>query len=111
MTDPTKRLLALLDEEQNALMTGDYALLDGFAAQKLAFVEALSLSPPHAPLMQQLCGRMQRNEVLIRAARDGFRDAIQSLSNRRAETHTALYHSDGTAQITPNCARTIERKA
>ncbi len=111
MTDTSTCLLALLDAERDALMAGNYDDLEGFAAQKLAFVEALRPHPPREPLARRIRDRINRNEALMRSASDGFRAVIQALSARQAAARTTLYHPDGSAQIMPNSARTVERKA
>lgn len=111
MNNAPQRLLALLDAERNALMTGNYDQLQGIAAEKQALIAALQRRPPQDTSARLLRERLSRNEALMRSASVGFREGIQALSRYKAAARTTLYHPDGSAQIRPNSARAVERKA
>ena len=99
-------LVALLDEERDALIAGDYDRAEALLARKetlsatvekgFAAAEPASIAPEIKPRLVTLQAALSRNENLLRSARAGLEQAknrVQRIKNKSAEV--GVYESSG----------------
>ena len=105
----TKRideLVALLDEERDALVAGDYDRAEALLARKetlsaavekgFAAADPADIAPELKPRLVTLQAALFRNENLLRAARLGLEQAkvrVQRIKSKKAEV--GVYESSG----------------
>jgi hypothetical protein len=107
-------LLAFLEEENTALRAGQ---LDGLA-EKVARKEALSvafaqsMAPVPRAKATALREAAERNERLLRAAREGLRRAVDRWhERRRAGTQLETYDAAGRRRSIPAGVHRLERRS
>ena len=108
--DPHAELADLLEEERRLILSGAWAGLNTLAPRKercLAALETLD-----AGRLGPVTRGLARNQVLLRAALDGLRDATQrraALVSARAGLVT--YNASGTRAEVPTAPPKVERRA
>ena len=112
--DGVVALNTLLDDERDALLKGDMDLLAEMLPKKEALIGRLNASPlPNQTSVQQLGGKVRRNQVLLDSALDGLRAAVSRVAVlREMQSGMDTYGADGQKrQITTDATRSVERRA
>ncbi len=98
MNRATDRLLALLDAERTAIMSGAFDTLAGQANQKEELFDSFATEiTPDSALLHLLGARVKRNQELLQAAMAGVRD-VQSRMAELNEAQSTLNTYDRTGQ-------------
>lgn len=104
------RLRDLLATERAAVLTGDYAKLEGISRRKSDLVAGIAASQPDADIAKMVRDALADSAAILKAARDGFRSGIENVTGAAPVT-TALYQADGSRRVVQDTARRVERKA
>ena len=90
-------LEGVLDEEQELLLTGNYARLEELATRKEALAEALSASTSDLSEeeVQGIATKSAHNEALLNSARRGIQAAISQLRDYTTGEHQSTYSKEG----------------
>lgn len=104
------RLLALLETEENAILSGDYAGLARISEAGLTLAEQLQTEQPDDATLRRIARRAERNMRLLRAATAGIEDARKTLRHLEKPPATEVYDKAGARH--PMSARPtgLERK-
>lgn len=108
--DIAVQLRDLLAKERAVVLTGDYMQLEEIAQRKIELVETLAQNRPDPALADDMRHALAQSAALLKAARDGFRIGIETVTGTTAVT-TALYRADGSRRIMQDAARQMEHKA
>lgn len=112
-SDPAAGLDRLLEQEREALVSGDLARLPALIADKERLLAALERgAPPGAAALERLRARATANQVLLDAALRGVRAARARLETARSggpalSTYDARGKAESHAPARPN----VERRA
>ncbi len=106
-----RRMVSALDEEKSAILAGNFDLLERVQERKTALGESLSHHAVSPEDLQALSARMTRNAALLRAASDGFSDALESIKALKKATGTSVYGKDGSVSRVEASSGKMERKA
>ncbi|MDA8585801.1 hypothetical protein N9L47_05950 [Rhodobacteraceae bacterium] len=87
----------VLAEEQNILLTGNYAKLEALADRKTKLAEMLAAEELQLPIdsYEKLVQKAQHNEALLASARRGIQAAISQLKEFSNGEHQSTYSKDG----------------
>jgi len=93
-------LNAVLAEEQEILLSGDFARLEALAEKKSQLVEALAATTPEIPeeTCQDIRDRAAHNEALLGSARRGIQAAMSQLREYSSGEHQSTYSREGERQ-------------
>lgn len=108
---PLQNLLAILKEEEAALLCGQYDQLENFAQAKEQAVQALDIENIPRDNVKVLKKRLERNSALMGSAAQGFNDASQLLARIHAGQETQLYDREGTRKTMRRLQHRLEHKA
>ncbi len=92
-------LESVLAEEQELLLTGNYAKLEEGAARKAELAEELAAAP-ELPQMDytDIITKSAHNEALLNSARRGIQAAISQLREYSSGEHQSTYSKEGQRQ-------------
>jgi len=103
------RLARLLEEERNALLTGNLEQVGALAAEKEALADAFD--DTNAQALAGLSHDLVRNGALLAAAREGVTTVLATLSKQReARNSLSTYDSQGRASTISNAPKGTERR-
>lgn len=103
-------ILAHLEAERHALLTGQFGLLEAMAAEKADLFAALPEDDPE--LLRDVAARVQRNQRLLAAALDGVQTArVRIAQLRDVRDSLRTYDSQGQKSDLHRARPSIERKA
>lgn len=87
----------VLAEEQQILLTGDYASLQGLLDRKSKLAETLAAGGPELSqdVYEKLSGRAKHNEALLNSARRGIQAALSQLREISSGAHQSTYTRGG----------------
>lgn len=92
-------VFGLLDSIRDALLEGRYDQLNSHGNEVEAILTRLQPDVLQSDDLADLRKRLKRNAELTRAARDGFREAVQQMQDHaRAHSEIRGYSADGTRQ-------------
>ena len=106
-----KDLLALLKDEEAALVQGDFARFGDFIAAKDACRETLDQALTDPGLLQQISDSLARNAMLLNAAMAGVADARKLIKGLLEQDRMVTYDKDGQRQTIRDKSAQLERKA
>ena len=106
---PVRAMIALLQDERQLLMTGDYAAMDGLLRQKIILSGQLDGVKADAEL-PELARQAARNADMIAAARHSFESARSRIRDIREGRSQSTYGRDGSRQFLSKAASRIEQK-
>ncbi|MGR3514787.1 MAG: hypothetical protein ACU0GG_18665 [Paracoccaceae bacterium] len=91
------QLEQLLQEEQKALLSGDFSALETLAERKEALLELLISSSPHLPKnsFQILRDKALKNEALLNSAKRGLQAALVRVRLSNDSTPQTTYSKNG----------------
>ena len=105
-------LLALLEVERTAILTGDFDTIGTLAPTKRAALENLAIKRAPRRALDEIATGLMQNQRLMRAAIDGVRDARVRLSALvAARTSLQTYDSNGRGSCIAQAKSAIEKKA
>ena len=111
---PDDALLALLEEERAALLSGNLSALEDWVDRKMQLARAIAERADRIPRsrMAGLAAAAERNAALCEAARRGLRDAIDRISERAGvANHLETYGSDGQRHRHAGAPRHLEKRS
>ena len=83
------RLLALLEAERRAIMSGEFGALSGQASQKEELFDSIAAEiAPDPRRLHLLAARVKRNQELLQAAMAGVRDVQLRMAELNAAQST-----------------------
>jgi len=108
--DSATQLLALLQTEETAILSGDYADLAPMAEAKIALSGQIETDQADEATLQRISRRAQRNSSLLRAATAGIDDARKIINRLKTSAITEVYDRNGTRHPMPAPHSGLERK-
>lgn len=92
-----EELESVLAEEQEILLTGDYASLPGLLDRKSKLAETLAAGGPELSreTYEKLSSRAKHNEALLNSARRGIQAALSQLKEISSGANQSTYTSEG----------------
>ena len=96
--DQIEEFLSVLQEERDALLSGDYDQLERLAEAKEKAAKAIQAQTMPRDRLSDLQKRLERNMALLGAASEGVRDARQRLSKLRSGHETQMYDRLGASR-------------
>lgn len=112
MRDAAKELLSLIDDEYDAIMSGDIEMILKLGEIKIKLLENLehNINESNDTTLQHISTLSIRNNELLEAARSGIRSARERIySIGRGDIHKT-YTSDGQMEQLHLGHQSIERK-
>lgn len=107
-----QRLLDLLTEERQAILTGQFHRLPGLAGRKESLFVDLTAAEVTAPRLRQIGKQVGRNQRLLAAALRGIREVGDRLGLVREVRDTlSTYDSSGQKTTVASARPSFERKA
>lgn len=95
------RLLSLLQSEENAILSGDYASLQQISEAKAAASKHPETKRMNETTLRRISQLAERNNSLLRAATAGIGDARNALHRLKSGSITEAYDRNGArTQIT-----------
>lgn len=105
-------LLALLQSEAEAVITGQYAVIDSLAGRKLALFQQLGQAQATSDDLRLLRDALARNQSLFAAAIRGANAAKDRLADlRKVRAGLQVYDPSGQLTIAPQTRPDMVRKA
>lgn len=106
------RLLRILEEERQALLSGDFDQLGEFDKEKTELIESLESARPDAETLALLTNLVQRNLALADAARRGIQAVAERLKAvGQVQKSFETYTHDGARVSVPNKQHGLEKRA
>lgn len=102
----------VLRQEQELLLSGNYAALEALVRRKSGLVKRLSESRPNIPreAYAQLARRASQNEALLGAAQRGLQSALTQLRQLAAAEEQATYSREGKRRVLSRYPSSITEK-
>lgn len=112
MADPADHMFALLEEERAALLSAEFTHLPALAERKAQVAEGLASTPPGKAAAKAIRAGLDRNQMLLAAARSGLGAARRRIEQGR-ETQSGFdtYGPDGQVSRVSRDGGTLQRKA
>lgn len=118
MTEQSRRLLdqldAILENEHDAVLTGEIGRLAALVSEKERLVDALNaLAPPSEDSLRAIQGKLARNQALLDGALHGIRTVAARLAaHRRIRRSLDIYDQSGRKQsLSEDIAHNFEKRA
>ena len=110
MIDELKQVLL---DEQEALLSGDYEKLPALADRKAILVQKLKAIPPKEAKggIAELGALVQRNEMLLIAAGDGFHAGLGQVRQLTRPPQQSTYAPDGRRRVLSRQPGAVEKKS
>lgn len=108
--DSAMRLISLLEAEEKAVLSGDYAVLSQLATTRIELARNLETEQPDETTLRRISQMTQRNSSLLRAATEGIDDARKILNRLKKSAITEVYDRDGAKHRMPVLHSGLERK-
>ncbi len=109
--DAEHRLLAVLQDEETAILSGNFAALEELTTAKLALCAQVKESEPDPADLQRISTAILRNAALLKAASEGINDARRTILSLRNLGETKCYGHDGSQVTIRDSPKRLERKA
>lgn len=109
-TDSATRLISLLETEEKAILSGDYAVLAQLATTRTELAKRLQTEQPDETTLRRISQMTQRNSSLLRAATEGIDDARKILNRLKKSAITEVYDRDGAKHRMAGLQSGLERK-
>lgn len=110
-TSQIEHLLSLLQEEREALLSGNYDRLERLADAKEKAVKAIQTQTMPRGILSNLQKRLERNLAMLGAASEGIRDARQRLAQLQSGHATQMYDRLGGSRTIRPPHHELEHKA
>lgn len=112
MTRPNSatRLLALLQDEENAILSGDYVSLEQISKGKTELGRHLDAEHPDSAMLWRISQLARRNTSLLNAATAGIDDARRAIRGIKNTSVTETYDKNGTRHPMTGPQSGLERK-
>ena len=105
------RLLAVLQDEESAILSGNYTALEDLTSTKLALCADLTQENADRASLQRISAGLLRNAALLKAASEGVNDARRTILSLRRLGETTCYEQDGRHVTIRDSPTQLERKA
>jgi hypothetical protein len=113
MDDTGTRLVALVEEERDALLTGDFERMADLVAEKQSLAAILEKDPDAVEILSPLRAAMERNQQLYDRALEGLRSVTARVGELDAARRSIrTYDRLGQEQRIGSASKTtLERRA